>query len=192
MWGLAGMMLYVAEMVMRQYRGSTHIFVTSVHFMHPVMEVRFRPRHASLFKFLEGQYVYLNVPYISKTEWHPFTISSAVGDLERGGDEGWISVHIRIIPGGWTEKLLRYFLAIGGKNYTSEQLKKEELSIELFHRNELGEMVGQNRGIMGEPLLRDGPHAAPAQHYGMYEHVMMIGRHWPDTELLCAESCASL
>ncbi len=29
------------------------------------------------FKHKAGDYVYLNIPMISKTEWHPFTISSA-------------------------------------------------------------------------------------------------------------------
>ena len=32
----------------------------------------------------EGQYLYLNCPYNSQDEWHPFTISSARGDLTSG------------------------------------------------------------------------------------------------------------
>jgi NADPH oxidase len=33
----------------------------------------------SNFKFEAAQYLFLNCPYISRNEWHPFTISSAPG-----------------------------------------------------------------------------------------------------------------
>ena len=39
-------------------------------------------------------------------QWHPFTISSARGDMDH---EDFVSVHIRVHPGGWTEKLKSYF-----------------------------------------------------------------------------------
>jgi predicted ferric reductase len=32
----------------------------------------------------EGQYLYLNCPFIDINEWHPFTISSAQDDLYTG------------------------------------------------------------------------------------------------------------
>jgi hypothetical protein len=35
----------------------------------------------SSFKFGAAQYLFLNCPYISRNEWHPFTISSAPGTL---------------------------------------------------------------------------------------------------------------
>ncbi len=175
-WGLAGIVLYIFELIMRQYRGSKHFFVRSVRYVPPVMQLKFRPRYADEFQFQEGQYLYLNCPYISANEWHPFTISSAVGDLNQGGDEGWVSAHIRIIPGGWTEKLLRYFSAMAGRDINEDDLKSE-LSLTLKRRDAKGELLlGKDRGIDGKPLLLvDGPHAAPAQHYGMFDHVMMIG-----------------
>lgn len=37
------------------------------------------------FQFTEGQYLLLNCPFIAKNEWHPFTISSAVGDMTNRG-----------------------------------------------------------------------------------------------------------
>ena len=175
-WGILGFVLYATEIVLRQYRGSKHFFVRSVRYVPPVMELKFRPRHADEFRFLEGQYLYLNCPYISSGEWHPFTISSAVGDLDRGGDEGWVSCHIRIIPGGWTEKLLRYFCAMEGRDLNNDDLK-QELVLNLFSRDAKGErQIGKDRGVDGKSLLLvDGPHAAPAQHYTMFDHVMMIG-----------------
>jgi hypothetical protein len=38
----------------------------------------------SSFKFEAAQYLFLNCPYISRNEWHPFTISSAPGTLPNG------------------------------------------------------------------------------------------------------------
>jgi NADPH oxidase len=175
-WGLVGIILYILEIVMRQYRGSHHYFVRSVKYVHPVMQIKFRPRHPDEFTFKEGQYLYLNCPYVSKNEWHPFTISSAVGDLDQGGEQGWISVHIRIIPGGWTENTLRYFCAMDGRDLNQDDLKND-LFLSLSSRDAKGQIqIGKDRGIDGKPLLLvDGPHAAPAQHYSMFDHVMMIG-----------------
>ena len=176
LWGLAGMILYVLELVIRRYRGSHHFFVRSIRYIPPVMQLKFRPRHADEFRFLEGQYLYLNCPYVSKNEWHPFTISSAIGDLDQGGEEGWVSVHIRIIPGGWTENTLRYFCAMNGRDLNEDDLKKE-LFLNLTSRDAKGDIqIGKDRGVDGKPLLLvDGPHAAPAQHYSTYDHVMMVG-----------------
>ncbi|KAI9564083.1 hypothetical protein GHT06_007821 [Daphnia sinensis] len=54
------------------------------------------------FHFNPGDYLYLKVPAITKTEWHPFTISSAP-ELP---DYLWL--HIRC-AGGWTNKLYEFF-----------------------------------------------------------------------------------
>ena len=71
---LAGFLFLLLELQLRKYRGSKHYFVRSVKYVYPVMQLKFRPRHADEFKFKEGQYLYLNCPYVSQNEWHPFTI----------------------------------------------------------------------------------------------------------------------
>ena len=63
--------------------------------------------------------------------------SSAVGDLDQGGEEGWISVHIRIIPGGWTENTLRYFCAMNGRDLNEDDLKND-LFLSLTSRDAKG------------------------------------------------------
>jgi NAD(P)H-flavin reductase len=175
--GPAGMFLYLLEVVLRRYRGSQHFFVRSVRYVPPVMQLKFRPRHPDDFRFMEGQYLYLKCPYVSSNEWHPFTISSACGDLDQGGEEGWLSVHIRIIKDGWTENLLRYFSAMDGRDVNADDVGENELFLQLTSRDAKGQIqIGKDRGVNGKPLLLvDGPHAAPAQHYSTYDHVMMIG-----------------
>jgi NADPH oxidase len=52
------------------------------------------------FKYLSGQWVWLNVPAISRMQYHPFTITSAPSD-------GYVSLHIRCV-GDWTDELAQY------------------------------------------------------------------------------------
>mmetsp|Transcript_19750 Transcript_19750/g.59654 ORF Transcript_19750/g.59654 Transcript_19750/m.59654 type:complete len:963 (-) Transcript_19750:862-3750(-) len=56
-----------------------------------------RMRRPRGFQYTPGMYTFVNVPDISVTEWHPFTISSAPGDP-------YVSVHIQAV-GDWTKKL---------------------------------------------------------------------------------------
>lgn len=59
-------------------------------------------RKPERFHFNPGDYVYVKIPAITSTEWHPFTISSSP-ELP---DVMWL--HIRC-AGGWTNKLYEYF-----------------------------------------------------------------------------------
>ena len=53
-----------------------------------------RPRR---FNYQPGDYVFLKIPSIAKTEWHPFTISSSP-------EQDFIGLHVRAV-GTWTKKL---------------------------------------------------------------------------------------
>ena len=83
-WSCVPVILYIIERYMQTQRGSKPFVVTRVEWIPPVMAIQFRPVIRGGFVFKEGQYLYLNCPYISKSEWHPFTISSASGDLDNG------------------------------------------------------------------------------------------------------------
>ena len=99
------------------------------------MEVQFIPEARSQFTFIEGQYLYINCPFLDtgvSPEWHPFTISSRfvcccrwyihtivlmVAGMQadtlvfRGspGDmrsKDFVSVHIKIMKGGYVNQSL--------------------------------------------------------------------------------------
>ena len=53
-----------------------------------------RPRR---FNYQPGDYVFIKIPSIAKTEWHPFTISSSP-------EQDFIGLHVRAV-GTWTNKL---------------------------------------------------------------------------------------
>eukprot|EP00644_Phytophthora_capsici_P009255 jgi/Phyca11/106946/e_gw1.13.519.1 len=101
-------------------------------------------------RFLPGMYVFINVPSISKYEWHPFTISSAPEDK-------FISLHIQN-AGDWTGALY---------NQLEQQHKQHELS------------RMENQGIpLSSPypaVFLDGPIGSPAQDYSRYRQVVLIG-----------------
>lgn len=122
------------------------------------MQVEFFPKNEEDFKYTEGMYLYMACPFLSKNEWHPFTISSA-------SDDDTITVHIRVYPKGWTGRLKDYFELMN---------PKKRYPFDLTHRDKDGVKPGKCRGIAGEPLIRiDGPHAAPTMHYKEYKTVTL-------------------
>ena len=108
MWATVPVLIYLAERYFRFRNGRKRVFVRRVSWVEPVMSIEFcHEGKWKDFPFTEGQYLYLNCPMVSRHEWHPFTISSAVGDLTQ--KDGFVSCHIRVHPGGWTEKVKEMF-----------------------------------------------------------------------------------
>ncbi len=70
-------------------------------------------------------------------------------------------------PGSWTRKVYEYVASMGpvGASY-----------FPLFRHTPIGIARGKLEGADGQPLFQiDGPHSAPTQHIGEYEHVMVCG-----------------
>ncbi|CAH8391052.1 unnamed protein product [Eruca vesicaria subsp. sativa] len=106
------------------------------------------------FKYMSGQYIFLQCPSISRFEWHPFSITSAPGDEQ-------LSVHIRA-QGDWTEELQRV-LTVG-----------KDLSTCVIGRSKFAAHC--NIDLQDRPkLLVDGPYGAPAQDYRSYDVLLLIG-----------------
>jgi len=97
LWSIIPIGLYLWERQTRLSRGSIPMVVSRVEWIAPVLAVHFRPIDKSLFDFEEGTYVMLNCPFISQAEWHPFTISSARGDLFTG-DRVSLETGEKVIP----------------------------------------------------------------------------------------------
>ncbi|KAJ1450860.1 hypothetical protein M885DRAFT_531291 [Pelagophyceae sp. CCMP2097] len=84
LWSLIPVSLYVYDRLKRRNRGSTPFVVVRAEWAAPVLALYFKPLDAGDFEFNEGAFVHLNCPAVSEHEWHPFTISSARGDLVAG------------------------------------------------------------------------------------------------------------
>ena len=169
MWATVPVLIYLAERYFRVRNGRKRVFVRRVSWVEPVMSIEFcHEGKWKDFPFTEGQYLYLNCPMVSRHEWHPFTISSAVGDLTQ--KDGFVSCHIRVHPGGWTEKVKEMFDLMNPKGETPFDIQRID--------PESGQAVSGKHFAWDAktPLLCvAGPAAAPAQHYIDYNNVMIVG-----------------
>ncbi|KAG7375523.1 NADPH oxidase 4 [Phytophthora pseudosyringae] len=101
-------------------------------------------------RFLPGMYVFVNVPKISKFEWHPFTISSAPEDE-------FLSLHIER-SGDWTGEL---YDRLKGLTTTDAASGLED---------------PRYGALLAYPtIFVDGPFGSPAQDYARYRQVVLIG-----------------
>lgn len=91
-------------------RGQTHVIKGAIM---PSRVVKLLIRRPKDFDFKPGEYVYLNIPFIARYEWHPFTISSAP-ELE-----DVFTVHIRSV-GEWTRRVYEFYHP---ERKTSEMIK---------------------------------------------------------------------
>ena len=104
-WFLPPGVLFVLEALnrLRKYvwkNGRTHV-VQGI--LLPSKVVHLVIKRPANFKFSPGDYVFVQIPSIAKTEWHPFTISSAPEMTD------FIFLHIRA-EGSWTNSVYYYFV----------------------------------------------------------------------------------
>jgi NADPH oxidase len=85
------------ERLLREYRLRLDTKLTKVIF-HAGDTVELQIKKPS-FVYKPGQYLLINVPEVSRFQWHPFTISSCPQDDA-------ITIHIRIV-GNWTRTVAR-------------------------------------------------------------------------------------
>eukprot|EP00698_Gefionella_okellyi_P005644 TRINITY_DN15118_c0_g1_i1.p1 TRINITY_DN15118_c0_g1~~TRINITY_DN15118_c0_g1_i1.p1 ORF type:complete len:504 (-),score=79.14 TRINITY_DN15118_c0_g1_i1:41-1552(-) len=135
---------YTVERIVRAWRGSRPtILLQTVTLASRVISLQM----SKTFDYKPGQYLYLNCPYLSRNEWHPFTITSSP-------DEDMLTVHIRIV-GDWTGALAN-LLNPGGKQKTL--------------------LMNKATGPDGTPLLRvDGPFGAASEEAFNYEIAVLVG-----------------
>lgn len=89
---------YLSERCFRIYRSFLPTTVEQF-ILHPGKTIELRFNKPSLV-YKAGQYVLINIPSISRFQWHPFTITSSP-------DEAFTSIHMRIV-GDWTENVASY------------------------------------------------------------------------------------
>jgi len=154
--------LYIIERLLRFYRARQDLVLLSVTHMKPnVYSLEFAKTGVFASEYKEGQYLFLCAPYISRIQWHPFTISSAP-------QEKTVTVHIRKCgEGSWTNELANYVSSMGPRNATYYELTRQTAT---------GLIAGKILGPDGQQILQaDGPHSAPTQHLSEYDHVMVVG-----------------
>ncbi|KUI70622.1 NADPH oxidase 1 [Cytospora mali] len=153
-WELFGGGIYLLERLWREIRARRDTNITRV-VRHPydVVEIQFSKPS---FKYKAGQWLFLQVPSISKYQWHPFTITSCPHDP-------YVSVHVRQV-GNFTRALGD---AVGAG---AAQAKLYE-GVDPLGMYEVALQNGQQM-----PALRiDGPYGAPAEDVFENEIAVLIG-----------------
>ncbi|KAJ7148803.1 NADPH oxidase isoform 1 [Mycena crocata] len=159
--------LYFGERVYREYRGRRATRLSRV-LVHPSGAMELRIVKPS-FKYTPGQWLFLQVPELSRWQWHPFTITSAP-------DDPYVSIHVRQV-GDFTYALGDR-LGVGPSvvaAMTKSAMKgsdKDEKAAGF--RGEFVELDSSTAGNM--PAVRiDGPYGAPAEDVFDVEVAVLIG-----------------
>ncbi|KAF8929088.1 ferric reductase NAD binding domain-containing protein [Dissophora ornata] len=139
-------LIYLAERGIRAIESRQPIALSSA-IAHPGGALELNFKQPSI-HYRPGQHVYLNIPQLSRFEWHPFTITSSP-------IEQFISLDIRQ-DGDWTSQLGR-LLGYGPETPRLEQAQ-----------------VVQDRSLL--PLIRvDGPYGGPKDDVLNFDHAVLIG-----------------
>lgn len=153
-WELFAFGLYLGERIYREVTSRRPAQITKV-IRHPydAMEIQFQKPSM---KYKPGQWLLLNVPEVSSTQWHPFTITSCPFD-------DYVSVHVRQV-GDFTRSL-------GDALGAGPSQAKEYDALDPMGMYEIALQNGQ---IM--PKIRiDGPYGAPAEDVFDNEIAVLIG-----------------
>ncbi|KAI0801157.1 NADPH oxidase [Fomes fomentarius] len=159
-------LIYFGERVWREIRARRATRLSKV-LVHPSGAMELRIIKPS-FKYVAGQWLFIQVPEISGLQWHPFTITSAPEDP-------YVSVHIRQV-GDWTYSLGER-VGAGPQvvaSMTKAALKGNEKDDSVYGtRGDFVEIDSTGRNL---PSVRiDGPYGAPAEDVFNVEVAVLIG-----------------
>lgn len=164
--------LYFGERVYREIRARRETNLERV-LVHPSGAMEFRINKPS-FKYTAGQWLFVQVPEVSRLQWHPFTITSAPEDP-------YVSVHMRQV-GDWTHALGERVGA--GPSVVAAMTKaammgyEKEDSAQRFGLPEgRGDFVEIDNAMSNRlPKVRiDGPYGAPAEDVFNSEVAVLVG-----------------
>ncbi|TVU49940.1 hypothetical protein EJB05_01285, partial [Eragrostis curvula] len=162
------LLLYAGERVLRALRshGLTTVRIEKVA-LYPGNVIAIHMSKPQGFKYKSGQYIYVNCGEVSPFEWHPFTITSAPGDA-------YLSMHIRC-RGDWTSSFRALFSQVCRPPAAGQSGLLRADFIASPAMGMAPPPATQNAGRRLPKLLIDGPYGAPAQDYGKYDVLLLIG-----------------
>ena len=147
-WELWAGGIYLIERIYREIRARRSTQITKVvHHPYDAVEIQFSKPSM---KYKAGQWLFVNIPSVSRQQWHPFTITSCPFDP-------YISVHMRQV-GDWTRSVGE---VLGSRSVSDKELEGAPIGM-------------QSQG--GMPQIRiDGPYGAPAEDVFDNEIAILIG-----------------
>ncbi|CAN8325858.1 unnamed protein product [Cochlearia groenlandica] len=149
MYLAAPVTLYACERLIRAFRSSVRTVRVIKASVYPGNVLTLQMSRPKQFKYMSGQYMFVNCPAVSPFEWHPFSITSSPQD-------DYLSVHIKS-AGDWTKALKGVFSEVTSKPPP------------------VRDMLPSASNSDYPKIMIDGPYGAPAQDYKKYEVVLLIG-----------------
>jgi NADPH oxidase len=156
--------IYFGERLLREYRARRPTRLSKV-LVHPSGAMELRIVKPS-FKYRPGQWLFVQIPELSRFQWHPFTITSAPEDP-------YVSIHIRQV-GDWTESLGER-LGVGPavvKKMTQAALQGNEKGL---MQSDFVEIDTTMSSITLPAVRIDGPYGAPAEDVFTAEVAILVG-----------------
>lgn len=160
-------LLYFGERIYREIRARRATRLSKV-LVHPSGAMELRIVKPS-FKYTAGQWLFIQVPELSRWQWHPFTITSAPEDP-------YVSIHIRQV-GDFTHDLGER-LGAGPSvvaAMTQAAMKGPEKDTIGMSRGDFVELDPATTAITLPHVRIDGPYGAPAEDVFKSEVAILIG-----------------
>ncbi|KAF6150563.1 hypothetical protein GIB67_030364 [Kingdonia uniflora] len=161
MYLMVPLSIYVSERMFSTIRGKKHgvNIVKAVIYKGNVLALYMSKPQG--FKYMSGMYLFLKCPNVSPFEWHPFSITSALGD-------DYLSVHIRTL-GDWTTEFRNLFQkacdAPVSRPVSGRLARLETTPVKDFEHSQ----------ARFPRVFIKGPYGAPAQNYKKYDILLLIG-----------------
>jgi len=92
MFTLVGCIVLACDRILRLWRSSRPMMISKLVIQDETTHIVVKPLDEGAFKWIAGQYAFITLPWVSRFESHPFTISSAPSDQE-------ITFHIKDMGG---------------------------------------------------------------------------------------------
>ncbi|KAJ7642202.1 NADPH oxidase isoform 1 [Roridomyces roridus] len=153
--------IYFGERMWREIRARKRTKLDRV-LVHPSGAMELRIIKPS-FKYTPGQWLFIQVPEISRVQWHPFTITSAPKDP-------YVSLHIRQV-GDWTHALGERLGA--GPEVVARMRAEAMRGIQMKEGARFELDLAVNADL---PRVRiDGPYGAPAEDVFGVQVAILVG-----------------
>ncbi|KAI9893845.1 MAG: hypothetical protein M1814_005398 [Vezdaea aestivalis] len=153
-WELFGGGIYFFERVYRELNSRRYTEITRV-VRHTAGAIEIQFAKPSM-RYKPGQWLFINVPEVSRGQWHPFTVTSCPQDP-------YVSIHVRQL-GDWTRDL-------GDALGCGAAQAKDFDGLDPDAMYEIATQQGQSL-----PRIRiDGPYGAPAEDVFSNEIAILIG-----------------
>ena len=153
-WELVAGGLYLIERIYREIRARRPTEIVKV-IRHPYDALELQFEKPSM-RYKAGQWLFINIPSVSRQQWHPFTITSCPFDP-------YISIHVRQV-GDWTREMAD---ALGAGPAQAEEYD----ALDPMQVYEVALAQGQKM-----PAIRiDGPYGAPAEDVFDNDVSILIG-----------------